>query len=83
LYPNFPNPFATTTTIAFNLPVDAQTSVKVYDLNGKLVKIVKDETMQAGYNSLTMDASGMMPGTYRYIIQSGMVMRSGTLTVKK
>lgn len=83
LFPNYPNPFRGTTTIAFTLPQDAQTSVKVYDLNGKLMKTIAEEYMKSGYNSMTMDAAGMMPGTYKYIVQSGPVLKAGTMTVAR
>ncbi len=83
LHPNFPNPFIGSTTLAFNLPQDGLTSIRVYDLNGRLVKTVAEDYMLSGYNSLTIDANGLLPGTYKYTVQNGSALKSGSFTVTK
>ncbi|MEM1271816.1 MAG: FG-GAP-like repeat-containing protein, partial [Bacteroidota bacterium] len=39
---NYPNPFNPTTSFSFTLPIDKQVSVKVFDLNGRLVDTLVD-----------------------------------------
>jgi hypothetical protein len=82
LYPNFPNPFSTISTIAFHLPRDGFTSIKLYEMNGRLVKTIRDEYMPAGFNSIVMDVGGLSPGSYRYIVTSGSASRSGTILIR-
>ncbi len=38
LFQNTPNPFAETTTIGFMLPIDAEATINIFDVTGKLLK---------------------------------------------
>jgi len=38
LYNNYPNPFNSQTAIRFNLPHSSQVSIKIYDIQGKLIR---------------------------------------------
>ena len=42
LFQNYPNPFNPSTTIEFALPIASQVKVKIYDLLGRLVKVIYD-----------------------------------------
>ena len=64
LYANTPNPFATTTTIGFNLPNDGQAKLTIYTAGGKVVSVING-TYKAGVNQVTvnkadLNASGML-----------------------
>ncbi|NND33660.1 MAG: T9SS type A sorting domain-containing protein [Saprospiraceae bacterium] len=41
LYQNVPNPFTSSTTIAFNVPEASQTALSIYDVTGRLLKVVE------------------------------------------
>jgi len=41
LYQNVPNPFDHSTEISFNLPVDSDISLTVYNVDGKVIKVIK------------------------------------------
>jgi len=47
LLQNFPNPFNPTTTIRFELPHPAQVSLKIYNIQGKLVRVLLVEQYRA------------------------------------
>ncbi len=49
LNPNFPNPFNQSTLIRFGVPEQSQVSLKIYDIQGRLVKILYDGEMAAGH----------------------------------
>ena len=51
----YPNPFVTTTKIAFNLSVKAHILLEAYDISGKPVKKLIDEVMPAGSYSMDWD----------------------------
>jgi subtilisin-like proprotein convertase family protein len=49
---NYPNPFNPMTTIAFALPKTTQVQLRVYDLSGKLVTTLAEETLSAGQHEV-------------------------------
>ena len=53
LHQNVPNPFNPTTTIRFDLPAASRVRLTVYDVNGRLVRTLADEDMQAGTKEVT------------------------------
>jgi len=83
LYQNIPNPFNPSTTIAFTLPKQAKTNLSVYNVEGKLVTTILDETLDAGFKEVTWngkDARGnqVSTGVYFYRLTAG----NRTLTKK-
>lgn len=54
---NYPNPFASTTTISFRLPASGTVRLRVLDLMGREVQTIADnEAMEAGDHTITWDA---------------------------
>ena len=49
---SFPNPFSSSTTISFSLSQPEKVSVKIFDMAGRLVKILANTEMQAGRHQL-------------------------------
>lgn len=73
---NHPNPFNPSTTILYNLPVSAHTSIIVYNTLGQKIRTLKNEYQNAGYKSAIWngknDSGKEMPGgVYIYRIKSG------------
>ena len=61
LHQNYPNPFNPTTTIKYELPIDAFVNIKIYDLTGRLVKTLINRKQSAGYKEVNwsgIDNSG-------------------------
>jgi hypothetical protein len=76
LHQNFPNPFNPTTTLRYDLPEDAMTTIVVYDMMGRLVQTLVSGNKAAGYHSLKWDATNkygapVSAGVYLYSIQAG------------
>jgi len=44
----YPNPFTSTATLRYTLPEDAAVSIKVYDLQGRLISVLTNENETAG-----------------------------------
>jgi|WetSurMetagenome_2_1015567.scaffolds.fasta_scaffold09628_1 hypothetical protein len=65
---NFPNPFNPSTTIRFALPKTGLVTLKIYDAVGKEVETLVNETMNAGNQEVSYDASSLNSGVYFYRI---------------
>jgi hypothetical protein len=66
---NYPNPFNPTTTINYQLPENGFVTIKVYDMLGKEVAVLVNETKSAGYYKVDFNASKLTSGVYVYTIQ--------------
>ncbi|CAN5460066.1 hypothetical protein BH10BAC3_BH10BAC3_17480 [soil metagenome] len=51
-----PNPFSNSTIISFSLAQSQKVSVQIFDLAGRLIKILANKKMQAGTHQLTWNA---------------------------
>ncbi|MCD4650380.1 MAG: T9SS type A sorting domain-containing protein [Candidatus Cloacimonetes bacterium] len=50
---NYPNPFNPTTKISFNLPLDSDVELAVYNVKGQLVKTIASDYLAAGTHTFT------------------------------
>lgn len=64
LSPNYPNPFASSTTIPFSLGIDNNVILTIYNFQGVRVETVVSEKMAAGNYSVTWNAENNAPGMY-------------------
>ncbi|MBV6480064.1 MAG: hypothetical protein HGGPFJEG_02898 [Ignavibacteria bacterium] len=65
---NYPNPFNPSTKINYDLPVDANVSLKVYDMTGKEIVTLVNEYKSAGYHTAEFNALNLSTGVYLYRI---------------
>jgi subtilisin family serine protease len=70
LYQNYPNPFNPSTTIEYTLPEKANVTISIYTSLGELVKTLVNESVEAGYQKATFNASNLPSGTYIYQIRA-------------
>lgn len=66
LYQNYPNPFNPTTTIKYDLPKSGNVELVIYDILGRNVKTLVNETKEAGRYEVKWDASSIASGVYIY-----------------
>jgi hypothetical protein len=78
LHPAHPNPFNPVTTIQFSVPSSSDVSMKIYDLQGRLVHILVDEKFSPGNHSITWNADGVSSGVYIVLFE-----RSGQREIQK
>jgi hypothetical protein len=73
---NYPNPFNPSTVISFQLPVNSEVTLSIYNMNGQLVKRLVAGEMSAGRHHLVWDATDdrgvrVASGVYLYVIKAG------------
>ncbi|MBX7046996.1 MAG: T9SS type A sorting domain-containing protein [Ignavibacteria bacterium] len=79
---NYPNPFNPSTKINFDLPFDSKVQIKVFDMTGREVAQIVNETKTAGYYTVQFNASAMASGVYFYQIQAAGGSQSFVKTMK-
>ncbi len=73
---NSPNPFTSSTTIHFNIPNRSDVRIRIYDMDGKLVRsLVVDRLYTAGEHTATWDATNdlgeqVATGYYYYTLDA-------------
>lgn len=70
LFPNFPNPFNSRTTIEFALPKSAFVTLNVYNLRGEQLTTLVAEQRLAGIHRFNWDAEGLASGVYLYRLEA-------------
>ena len=66
LMQNYPNPFNPSTVINYELPYNANVTVKVFDITGKKVASLFSGYQNEGKHSVQFNASNLSSGVYFY-----------------
>ena len=68
---NYPNPFNPITVISYELPVDGNVTLKVFDVLGREVATLVDEYKEAGVHSTSYIVNSKLPsGVYFYQLKA-------------
>jgi hypothetical protein len=54
---NYPNPFNPVTTIKFSIPEDTRVHIAIFDMSGRLVRILIDDYLPAGEHAVIWDGT--------------------------
>jgi len=79
----YPNPFNPTTTLNFALPIEAEVSLSIYNLQGREVTSLIDGNMDAGYHSVVWDANSNASGVYFVKMMAGSYVNTQKLMLVK
>jgi hypothetical protein len=63
---NYPNPFNPSTVIRFEVPVDADVELQIYNVLGQVVKTLVNERRTAGIYDIHISTSSLSSGVYFY-----------------
>ena len=88
VYQNYPNPFNPVTTLRYDLPENGLVNITIYDMLGREVKTLINQTQDAGYRSIIWDATNdygkpVSAGIYLYQIQAGEYMQTKKMVLLK
>jgi hypothetical protein len=83
LHQNYPNPFRAEsgTTISFDLPRQAQVSLRLYDMGGRMVASLLEGTQLAGSYNVRTALSALPAGTYIYRLLVDGAAQSARMTI--
>jgi hypothetical protein len=82
LGPNYPNPFSSGTSMNFSIPELATVTIDIFDLRGRFVRRLIEETLNAGEYPVSwdgLDASGKPVAQGQYVVQ----MTAGSYSCSK
>jgi len=80
---NYPNPFNPATTIDISIPLRGHVSLKVYDLLGRQVAELMNQTLVPGTYKTSFDGSGLTSGVYFCCLEAGKFKASQKLVLLK
>jgi len=80
---NYPNPFNPSTEIRFSIPQPEHVQLTVYDVSGREVANLVDETKGRGWHQVTFDASQLSSGMYFYQLKSISVVQTMKMMLMK
>jgi parallel beta-helix repeat protein len=78
-----PNPASNQAFVNFSLLEDANVTIELYDVTGKMVKVLMNGYAKAGNNLATFDLQDIPSGSYTYILRIGNTMLTKQLQIVK
>lgn len=70
LHSNYPNPFNPSTNIRYELPRQQDVRIEVFNLLGRRIAVLVNESQQAGMHTITFDGSDLSSGMYLFRLQT-------------
>ena len=81
LYQNYPNPFNPQTTISYALAQPSHVTLRLYDVQGRLVQTLVDAPQASGTHAMRFDAGHLASGTYFYRLDTAEGHRTRQMTL--
>ena len=79
---NYPNPFRNETVIKFTLPQRAKVNLSLFDMNGRLVRVLLNESRESGTHAITFHSGTLTSGLYYYTLKTGELTAVKKLTIQ-
>jgi hypothetical protein len=78
---NHPNPFHHTTQISYSLPTTTEVTLSIYDITGRLVETLVNETQQPGIHQVRWNRESNASGVYFYRLKAGEFVETRKMVV--
>lgn len=79
---NYPNPFASNTTISYELPANGKVLLKVHDIQGREVTTLVNQEQGAGTYSVEFSAENLAHGIYFYSLSVNDMKETRRMIIK-
>ncbi|MCK5337326.1 MAG: T9SS type A sorting domain-containing protein, partial [Bacteroidales bacterium] len=66
---NYPNPYTDQTNIEYGVAENAHVVLSIYDVYGRLVRVIEDKYREPGKYLVTLNGSSMEAGIYYYKLE--------------
>jgi photosystem II stability/assembly factor-like uncharacterized protein len=83
LYQNFPNPFNASTTIEYNISKKSNVKIKLYNIEGKEIKLLFNNIQNPGIHKIKFSAENIPTGIYIYVIEANNDMQAKKMIILK
>jgi len=83
IFPNYPNPFNSSTTLKYQLSEQLPVTIELYDIGGRRVAQIVEQEQAAGVYFVPFNAASVASGTYLLRFISGDITDIQKLTVIK
>ena len=85
---NYPNPFNPSTDIEFSIPIVSNVEIKIYDVLGREVATLINETLQPGkykvrWNGTDRNGAFVSSGVYFYVMKAGKFVQTRKMMLLK
>ncbi|MBX2976265.1 MAG: DUF1939 domain-containing protein [Ignavibacteriaceae bacterium] len=83
VHQNYPNPFNPTTQVSFAIPTKAKVKLEIFDILGRSVSVLVNETLNEGVYSYTFNAAQLPSGIYFYKISADKFVQTRKMLLLK
>jgi hypothetical protein len=81
LNPAYPNPFNPETNISFRISGKSKVNISLYNMQGQLLRSIKNKIYQAGTHRVKINAADLASGIYIYKVKTKFGSRSEKITL--
>jgi hypothetical protein len=78
-----PNPARDAARIGFDLPREADVSLRLFDVSGRQVAVLANGRRDAGHHEVPLDARRLTSGVYTYVLRAGSAVETRRLVVRR
>jgi hypothetical protein len=80
---NYPNPFNPTTIITYSIPTNSDVRLTVYDILGRVVKVLVNEKKGPGVYTASLNGGQLASGVYFYRLVAGSFVQTKKMLLLK
>jgi hypothetical protein len=83
LHSNYPNPYNNSTKISYEIPVQSNVSIILYDVLGREVATLVNEVKSSGKHQFDFVENNLVSGVYFYTLRAGNFVRTNKMILLK
>jgi len=80
---NYPNPFNPSTNVLFTIPDAGPVKLSLYDMTGKQLQVLKNETMSSGEHQMYLHMGSNASGIYLLVLEHNQTVTTHSIVLVK